>query len=195
MALFDVKRELTPVTANWKNIGIALRLNPNKLNSIESANHCDPAACLTSMVTDWLNMNYDVEKFGEPTWRWLVQAVGDPAGGDNMALARKIARSHKVGTKKVVASETRQGVDDILPNLLDKSTSSTHKTDSGETSKNHKAESGSTETGTGESSKSNEADCGTTETDISRKHKAASGPEVLAVKKTKVEGKSNYYPL
>ena len=36
-----------------------------------------------------------MEKFGEPTWQWLVKAVGDPAGGANMALARDISRRHK----------------------------------------------------------------------------------------------------
>ena len=41
--------------------------------------------------------NYDVHKFGEPTWQQLVEAVGHPAGGANMAHARKIARRHKAG--------------------------------------------------------------------------------------------------
>ena len=92
--LFDVKCELRPLSANWKNIGIALRLNPNTLNGIQTDNN-DSTACLTSMVTEWLKRNYNVEKFGEPTWQWLVKAVGDPAGGANMALARDISRRHK----------------------------------------------------------------------------------------------------
>ena len=36
-------------------------------------------------------------KFGEPTWKRLVEVVGQPAGGANMALARKIGRRHKTG--------------------------------------------------------------------------------------------------
>ena len=47
------------------------------------------------MVTDWLEKNYNVKKFGPPTWKSLVDAVGHPAGGANMALAEKIAKSHK----------------------------------------------------------------------------------------------------
>lgn len=35
-----------------------------------------------------------MEKVGEPTWQWL--SVGDPAGGANKALAKVIARRHKV---------------------------------------------------------------------------------------------------
>ena len=48
------------------------------------------------MVTEWLiKKNYNVKKFGEPTWQWLVKAVGEPAGGGDMALARNMTRRHK----------------------------------------------------------------------------------------------------
>ena len=93
--LFDVKRELTPVSADWKSIGIALRLPTAILNRIYVENSGRPSDCLTSMVTEWLKRNYKVENFGPPTWHWLVQVVGDQAGGGDMALARKIARRHK----------------------------------------------------------------------------------------------------
>ena len=96
--LFDVKSELTPVAANWKSIGIALRLKHNILESTQAENSGNPTACLTSMVTEWLKRNYNVKKFGEPTWRKLVEVVGHPAGGANMALARDIARKHKTGS-------------------------------------------------------------------------------------------------
>ena len=35
-----------------------------------------------------------VERFGKPTWRRLVEAVEDPVGGKNPALAKTIARDH-----------------------------------------------------------------------------------------------------
>ena len=92
--LFDVQSELTPVSAKWRSIGIALRLKPNILDGIQAGNSGDPPACLTSMVTEWLNRNYNVKRFGEPTWQTLFKAVGHPAGGANMALARDIAKKH-----------------------------------------------------------------------------------------------------
>ena len=49
------------------------------------------------MVTKWLKRNYNVKRFGEPTWQKLVEAVGHPAGGANMATARDIAKRHKAG--------------------------------------------------------------------------------------------------
>ena len=94
--LYDVISELNLVSANWKNMGIALRLDPNILDGI-AGNGGDPTACLTSVVTRWLKKNYNVERFGEPTWQWLVEAVGDPTGGANKALAGDIARKHKAG--------------------------------------------------------------------------------------------------
>jgi len=35
-----------------------------------------------------------VERFGKPTWRRLVEAVEDHVGGNNRALAQRIARDH-----------------------------------------------------------------------------------------------------
>ena len=91
----DVKSELIPVSANWRSIGIGLQLQMAILDHIHAENIGKPCDCLTSMATESLKRNYKVEKFGEPTWQWLVKAVGDQAGGEDMALARKIARRHK----------------------------------------------------------------------------------------------------
>ena len=93
-ALFDVKKALNTVSAKWYDIGIALRLNPNALDGIQTSKGGDPSTCLSLMLTEWLKKNYN-EKFGEPTWKWLVDAVGDTAGGGHTALARDIAGKHK----------------------------------------------------------------------------------------------------
>ena len=95
--LFDVQSELIPVSANWKSIGTALQLKPDFLRNIDARYSGDPRACLSWMVMEWLMRNYNVGKFGEPTWQKLVEAVGHPAGGANIALAKKIARRHKAG--------------------------------------------------------------------------------------------------
>ena len=90
-----MQRELISVAANWRSIGIALRLKPDVLENIETRYNGDPRKCLSSMLVEWLKRNYNVEKFGDPTWQWLVEAVGDPAGGANTALAMEIATKHK----------------------------------------------------------------------------------------------------
>ena len=99
--LFDVQSELIPVAANWRNIGIALRLKPDILENINARYSGDPRACLSFMVMEWLRRNYDTQQFGEPTWRKLVEAVAHPAGGADKAVARKIAERHKAAWRYV----------------------------------------------------------------------------------------------
>ena len=41
-----------------------------------------------------LSLFPQVERFGKPTWRKLVEAMKNPVGGYNCALAQKIAEEH-----------------------------------------------------------------------------------------------------
>ena len=93
--MFDVKRELWPVTARWKDIGLALRLNPDKLDEIERDNR-NSSDCLTKVLTLWLKKNYNTKRFGEPSWELLAAAVADPCGGNDSALAEVITGKHCV---------------------------------------------------------------------------------------------------
>ena len=89
--------ELIPVAAKWRSIGVALRLKSDVLDSIDTLHRGNARACLDLVVNEWLKRNYNVSKFGEPTWQRLVEVVGHPAGGANAALASEIARKHKAG--------------------------------------------------------------------------------------------------
>ena len=91
---FSVQSELSPVATKWKSIGAALRLKSDVLENIAASNG-DPHACMSEMVIEWLKKNYDVRKYGEPTWQRLVEVVVHPSGGANSALARNMARKHK----------------------------------------------------------------------------------------------------
>ena len=85
--------ELSPVIARWKHIGLALRLYPYKLDEIEMENK-ELEECLTKVLTLWLYKTYNTERFGEPSWKLLADAVHHHAGGNNPALALKITRKH-----------------------------------------------------------------------------------------------------
>ena len=91
--LFDMKRELMPVAAKWKDIGLALRLDLSQLDVVE-ANNRNCTGCLTHTLSLWLKKSYNTERFGDPSWQLLARAVADPAGGNNPALAEKIASKH-----------------------------------------------------------------------------------------------------
>ena len=77
----------------WKNIGLALRLSPNSLNTISTKENVTD--CLMEVLTQWLRKTYNVKRFGEPSWKLLVKAVSDQAGGNDRALAEKIAQNHQ----------------------------------------------------------------------------------------------------
>jgi len=101
-----VLHELTPVATRWKSIGTALGLKPDLLEEIHAGNSSDPLACLSWVVMAWLGRNYNVKRFGEPTWQSLAEAVGHPEGGANTAVARSIAGKHKAGGMSMLSGCT-----------------------------------------------------------------------------------------
>jgi len=96
--LLDIQSAIIEVAARWKNIGDMFRLSPGTLESI-SVNQSDAEDCLREVILRWLRKSgYDHQQYGPPTWRWVVEAVGSPAGGNNPELARRIADQHSRGT-------------------------------------------------------------------------------------------------
>jgi len=88
----------TEVAARWKHIGDRLQLPLGTLETIQS-DHMGSESCLREVVLRWLRKSgYDYRLYGPPTWRWVVEAVGSPAGGNNPELARRIAAQHSRGT-------------------------------------------------------------------------------------------------
>ena len=85
---------MTSVASSWKAIGIGFRIGIGRLETIQESNSGKPKECLSGMLTCWLKRNYNVERFGEPTWRAVVKVVADPAAGDNCALSLSIAGKH-----------------------------------------------------------------------------------------------------
>ena len=56
----------------------------------------DCTEAMARIIDKWLQLDYDVETQGPPTWRVLVEAVAAPEGGNNTVLAEQIARKHLV---------------------------------------------------------------------------------------------------
>ena len=92
--LLDVLEEMMPVVNSWKAIGRGLRIDFGHLEMIQKDNCGNSKECLSEMLTCWLKRNYNVERFGEPTWQAVVKVVARPAAGDNCALALNIAEKH-----------------------------------------------------------------------------------------------------
>eukprot|EP00731_Ephydatia_muelleri_P005999 Em0003g247a len=93
--LVDVIEEVMDVAARWRSVGLALRLRVAELDTISSKNHTDPTECLKDMLLAWVQQHYNINEFGPPSWKLLCQAIFKKAGGNNPALARKIAEHHR----------------------------------------------------------------------------------------------------
>ena len=79
------------IKAGYYQLGIELGLPPRELEAIRRTHSQDVAQALTQVLLIWLMQQYNVEKFGCPTWQRLREAVDSPSGGNNHALAEKIA--------------------------------------------------------------------------------------------------------
>jgi hypothetical protein len=76
----------------WRDLCCFLGLPPDILATIEKDHPHNAMGSLQDGLTHWLKMNYDTDMHGPPSWRKLVEAVDNPAGGRDHALALKIAK-------------------------------------------------------------------------------------------------------
>ena len=93
-SLFDVESEVIDVAARWASFGKALHIPPAKLSTIKAEPGSTPESCLSSTLSEFLKKNYEWEKYGDPSWRQIVTAIAHRAGGDDGALALRIANDH-----------------------------------------------------------------------------------------------------
>lgn len=93
-SLFDIESEVIDIAAKWESFGLALRIPQAKLSTIKATPGSTPESCLKATLLEFLKKNYNTGMYGEPSWRLVVTAVAQRAGGDNVELALKIARKH-----------------------------------------------------------------------------------------------------
>ena len=85
--------------SSYHSLGRSLRLQSADLKAIHEAypNETDAEQALEEVLLLWLHQKYNVERFGPPTWRMLVEAVDRKSGGNNHDLSKKIASNHPAG--------------------------------------------------------------------------------------------------
>ena len=90
----DVLREVDQVACKWSSLCRALGLQSHQISKIKAEHLNNPGDCLGAAVDNWLQRNYNYQESGSPTWKMLVKAVADEVGGNNNALAERIAKKH-----------------------------------------------------------------------------------------------------
>ena len=81
-------------------LGRSLRLRNDDIGAIrkDCSNESGHEQALNDVLLLWLKREYNVERFGPPTWRMLVEAVNKRSGGNNQELAKQIALNHPAGS-------------------------------------------------------------------------------------------------
>ena len=87
-----VKKEVLPVTARYYNLGLELDIPPFELEKLQSLRMEE---AFSKTLLKWLRGCSTKSPTTAPSWRSLVKAVDSPSGGNNHALAKKIASQHK----------------------------------------------------------------------------------------------------
>ena len=82
------------IPGKWDSIGIYLGLPYKVIERCRLEDTLDEK--IRSMVIAWVRGKYDVEKFGQPSWRKLVEAIAHKSGGYNKRLATNLAPKHPV---------------------------------------------------------------------------------------------------
>ena len=83
------------IKATYFQLGVELGLPAGELDAIRKEFAIDQA--FNEVILRWLRQKYNVERFGPPTWKRLVEAVESPIGGNNPALALEIVSKHPTG--------------------------------------------------------------------------------------------------
>lgn len=78
----------------WDSVGIFLGIPYKVIEVCRLEDTLDDR--IQELTIAWIGRKYDVEAYGEPTWRGLVEAVAHKAGGFHRRLAAQLADNHPV---------------------------------------------------------------------------------------------------
>ena len=94
-----VMEEVASLKSLYYSLGRALKLKISDLRAICDAYPSDSDAerALEDVLLLWLNQKYNVERYGRPTWKMLVEALDMKSGGNDHELAERIASRHPAG--------------------------------------------------------------------------------------------------
>ena len=97
--LADIMDEVLTIKSMYFALGRSLRLKNDDLQAISEKynNESKVDRALNDVLLLWLRKQYNVDRFGPPTWQMLVEAVDKKSGGNNHELAKQIALNHQAG--------------------------------------------------------------------------------------------------
>ena len=88
----DVVMECSSLASHWEELCAYLGLRMGTIEVIKAKHHDKDQACWNSSLHNWILQKYNTEKYGYPSWRTLLKAVGRVDG----ALFNKLAEEHQL---------------------------------------------------------------------------------------------------
>ena len=108
----DIMEEVLDIKSMYFDLGRSLRLRNDDMLAIRK-DYPNESQALNEVLLLWLKKEYNVERFGPPTWRMLVEAVNKRSGGNNYELAKQIALNHPAGSTTILLFELYEKLDHI----------------------------------------------------------------------------------
>ena len=65
---------LGEVAGHWETISRNLHVKVSKIEELTNSRQTAPV-CLGHAITDWLKQNYNLQRFGKPTWKKVAESV------------------------------------------------------------------------------------------------------------------------
>ena len=93
--MFD---ECSPLASKWQQLSAYLGLKLSIIDRIKTDFPNDSLGCWSEALKEWIRMNYDVQRYGESSWRTLLKAI---AKVDKLQF-RRLADQHQ-GTCSITA--------------------------------------------------------------------------------------------
>ena len=87
--------ECKSLSGNWEKVSGYLGLSFELIETIKRDNPRDSAGCWNEALKHWIKQNYDIKKFGRPSWRSLLKAVAEV---DNLLFEKLAAKHSQPGT-------------------------------------------------------------------------------------------------
>ena len=85
-----VVKECSFLSSKWESLSVQLGLSNNTIGTIKHDNPGDSRACWNQALLEWIRQAYNTGKYGEPSWRTLLQAVAEE---DKLAF-KKLCQKH-----------------------------------------------------------------------------------------------------
>ena len=83
--------ECSSLASKWEILSTLLGLPSTLIETIRASHPSDLSCCWNEALSQWIKQNYNIKKFGEPSWQTLLRAIMCI----DRSLFEKLANNHK----------------------------------------------------------------------------------------------------